>query len=184
MITAYKHLLSLVGFAGLAGSSVGLISEHVLPKPNYERKPGDPGWLGTASQFHGHLGPWAVAGVRLGAAGREKVQAEGYFDLEVASEGPFSAPPKRCFLDGIQVATGATWGKGNVTVTITSEVRVSVTNKRTGRRVTVRPTESLTRILTVGVANEGSKPGDEHLDDVARKIAAMPPSQLVAFDSD
>ena len=82
-----------------------------LPKPDCTRDASDPDWLAYAAQFHGHLGPWATAGLRLGVAGRRAVGAEGYFDVNVVVEGPFVKPPRSCLLDGVQVATGATWGK-------------------------------------------------------------------------
>ena len=47
-------------------------------------------------------------------AGMREVDAKGYFDVEVVAEGPFAKPPTSCFLDGLQVATGATWGKRNI----------------------------------------------------------------------
>ncbi len=40
-----------------------------LPKPKFKPEPTDPAWLGPAIQLHGHLGPWLVAGLRIGAAG-------------------------------------------------------------------------------------------------------------------
>jgi len=88
--------------------------EVELPKPDYAKDASDPDWLAYAAQFHGHLGPWAAAGLRLGVAGRRAAAAEGYFDVKVVAEGPFVKPPRSCFLDGLQVATGATWGKRNI----------------------------------------------------------------------
>jgi len=85
-----------------------------LPTPHYQPDPSDPPWLVDAVQFHGHLGPWAVAGLRAGTAARQAVQAEGYFDLDVTVEGPLVKPPHSCFLDGVQVSTGATLGKRNL----------------------------------------------------------------------
>ena len=51
-------------------------------------------------QLRGHLGPAVVAGARMGMAGLRAVEAEGYFDVELACEGPFAKPPQSCFLDG------------------------------------------------------------------------------------
>jgi hypothetical protein len=61
----------------------------MLPTPHYSPGQEDPAWLKYAAQFHGHLGPWATAGTRLGIAGRRAVDARGYFDVKVTCEGPF-----------------------------------------------------------------------------------------------
>jgi hypothetical protein len=98
----------------------------VLPTPHYHEKEADPHWLSYAAQFHGHLGPWAAAGARLGMAGRQAVTAHGYFDVDIVCEGPFTKPPKACFLDGLQVATGATMGKRNLTWEAKDEIAVYV----------------------------------------------------------
>ena len=71
-----------------------------LPQPDYHRQPGDPEWLASVIQFHGHLGPAVVAGARMGMIGLRAVEAKGYFDVEVTCEGPMAKPPQACFLDG------------------------------------------------------------------------------------
>ena len=55
----------------------------------------------------GHLGPMLTFGARMGTAALRAVDAKGYFDVEVTCEGPFVKPPESCFLDGIQISTGA-----------------------------------------------------------------------------
>ena len=68
-----------------------------LPQPDYHRQPGDPEWLASVVQFHGHLGPAVVAGARMGMIGLRAVEAKGYFDVEVTCEGPMAKPPQACF---------------------------------------------------------------------------------------
>ena len=129
--------------------------------------PDDPAWLKQAVQFHGHLGPWAAAGLRLGLAGKDAVAAEGYFDVEVVIEGPFVKPPSSCFLDGVQVATGATWGKRNIEWLKAESIVLRVKNTRTGRTAEVRPTPALLKLATsfkpkpkvgANVASRGREP--------------------------
>jgi len=119
----------------------------MLPRPHYERLDSDPPWLAYAAQFHGHLGPWATAGTRLGMAGLRNVGAKGHFDIEVTCEGPFVKPPKSCFLDGLQVATGATLGKRNLLLRRADPIVIRVKNTRTGARAEVRPTPKLLELL-------------------------------------
>ena len=63
-----------------------------LPKTQFKLNPSDPAWLGAAVQLHGHLGPWLVAGVRIGAAGLRTAGADGYFDVD----GALADCPTRC----------------------------------------------------------------------------------------
>lgn len=160
-----------------------------LPRPDYEPLDSDPEWLAYAVQFHGHLGPWATAGTRLGMAGVREVDATGYFDVEVVCEGPFVKPPKSCFLDGLQVATGATLGKRNLhwARNPTDDIVVRVRNTRTGARAEIRPTGRLLEILGTLKprikAEEAAEPG-EHADDhaveaLARAIAALPDREIL-----
>jgi formylmethanofuran dehydrogenase subunit E len=156
-----------------------------LPKPDYARDASDPDWLSYAAQFHGHLGPWATAGLRLGAAGRQVVDAEGYFDVQVVATGPFAKPPRSCFLDGLQIATGATWGKRNIEWTDGDDVSVRVTNTKTGKIAVLKPTKKLLELL----ASFKPKPkvaaddDDNHavLEGIARKIARLPGSELLTI---
>lgn len=64
-------------------------------------------------QFHGHLGPYAVLGYRLGLWILRRLGCEKYFGAHVTVRGPHTTP-FTCMLDGIQMATGYTLGKGNL----------------------------------------------------------------------
>ena len=162
-----------------------------LPKPHYHRDASDPQWLSQAVQFHGHLGPWAAAGLRAGMAGRGAVEAEGYFDLTVVAEGPLVKPPNSCFLDGLQVSTGATMGKRNLEWVKSDKIVVRIKNTRTGKVAEVRPTAALMELLTSfkprpkAAAAEGADDrqdagrAEQSLEAIARKIAAMPEKQIL-----
>jgi len=164
-----------------------------LPRPHYEPRDSDPQWLTLSVQFHGHLGPWATAGARLGMAGLYSVDAEGYFDVEVECEGPFVKPPQSCFLDGLQVATGATWGKRNLSWKRSDQIVVRIRNTRTGRRAEIRPTAKLMKMLgsftprpkavTSELADEGRdrQPDDATVEGLARQIARMPAREILTM---
>lgn len=66
-------------------------------------------------RLHGHLGPYLVAGIRMGLLALKELDSTGHKDLE-ATVKTGSTPPVSCLIDGIQVATGCTAGKGNVEV--------------------------------------------------------------------
>lgn len=162
-----------------------------LPTPDYARAASDPDWLAYAAQFHGHLGPWATAGLRLGVAGRRAAAGEGYFDVKVVVEGPFVKPPQSCFLDGVQVATGATWGKRNIEWTRSDAILVRVTNTKTGGVAEVMPTQRLLQLVTsfrfrpkvapADHAKHQPDDDDQHkaLEKIARTIARLPASEIL-----
>lgn len=161
-----------------------------LPKLHYHREASDPEWLAYATQFHGHLGPWATAGLRAGMCGRRAVEAEGYFDLEVTAEGPLVKPPQSCFLDGLQVSTGATWGKRNLKWIKAEKICVRVKNTRTGKVAEVRPTPKLMQLVTsfkprpkaAGAATQPDEDdherADRELEAIARRIAWLPEREI------
>jgi len=168
-----------------------------LPTPDYEPDAQDPAWLKYAAQFHGHLGPWAAAGLRAGMAARGAAGAKGYFDVRVTVEGPFAKPPRSCFLDGLQVSTGATLGKRNLKWIKADKIVVRLENTKTGKQVEVSPTPELMKRL----ASFKPKPKvedhdhehaadedhdhdheDDHqrlLEDIARRIAKLPEARLL-----
>jgi len=163
-----------------------------LPRPDFHGEAADPAWLGQLVQFHGHLGPAAVAGARLGMAGLRAVEAKGYFDCEVTCEGPLARPPQSCLLDGVQAATGATLGKRNLHWAPGERLAVRVTNTRTGRTVEVRPTARLMDLLAAFTPQPADKPppapadhtrSDAALGAIARKIATLPEAEIVTIHS-
>ena len=180
----------LLCVCGLACHGQGPIPR--LPRPDYERLDSDPEWLAYAAQFHGHLGPWATAGTRLGMAGVRAVDATGHFDVEVVCEGPFVKPPKSCFLDGIQVATGATLGKRNLhwARDKTDHIVVRVRNTRTGARAEIRPSGRLLEILgtlkprikAVDAGDPGEHADDHAVEALARAIAALPDREILVVN--
>ena len=183
-------LLSLL--CGLAPLSVTAEPVDRLPQPDYQHRPSDPAWLGQVVQFHGHLGPSVVAGARMGMAGLRSVEARGHFDVEVVCEGPFAKPPQACFLDGVQVATGATLGKRTLHWVQADRIAVRVKNTRTGRTAELRPTPTLLGLLASlkaqakaasGLATD-HKADYEHLEAVARRIASMPETEIITTERD
>ena len=91
-------------------------------------------------------------------------------------------PPQACFLDGVQVATGATLGKRTLQWVQADQILVRVKNSQTGKTVELRPTPAMMDLLAVfksqPTAGAGHGPGakadDEQLAVVARRIAVMP----------
>jgi formylmethanofuran dehydrogenase subunit E len=172
-----------ISMFALFGLATACLATDQLPSPHYQRQPSDPEWLAQAVQFHGHLGPSAIAGVRIGMIGLRAVGAKGYFDVEVICEGPFVKPPQSCFLDGLQVGTGATLGKRTLTWVKADRTVVRVKNTKTGKTIELRPAPALTKLLTSFKPHPqaGPESDDEQLEAIARKIATLPEKEVVTI---
>ncbi len=66
------------------------------------------------NEFHRHLGIYSIVGAKMGIRAREILEAP--FDaLEVVSFAG-TGPPSSCMNDGLQVATGASLGRGTIQI--------------------------------------------------------------------
>lgn len=68
--------------------------------------------LETSVAFHGHLGAFLILGLKAGSLANEMLGKHHFETSVVVETQPF--PPCSCFVDGVQVATGCTMGKGNI----------------------------------------------------------------------
>jgi formylmethanofuran dehydrogenase subunit E len=70
--------------------------------------------LKNLERFHGHLGPYIVIGYRMGIIAND-ILGKDPFSKKVIVETDVS-PPLSCIIDGIQLSSGCTLGKGNIIV--------------------------------------------------------------------
>ena len=68
-----------------------------------------------ASEFHGHGGLFMAAGLRMGMMALKTLDARGWFGIRCIVKLRWS-PPDSCVIDGLQVSTGCTMGKHNISV--------------------------------------------------------------------
>ncbi len=71
--------------------------------------------ISRGTKLHGHAGPYLNLGIKMGLSALEILDAKGYFDLTVKAELKYQ-PPASCLIDGLQISTGCTMGKGNIEV--------------------------------------------------------------------
>ncbi len=87
--------------------------------------------------FHGHLGPYVVAGLRLGRYALARLRADPHFGVEAEVHCP-DRPPPSCVMDGIQFASGCTLGKRNIRHHVAEGVTARFRNRTTDEVVVVR----------------------------------------------
>ena len=78
--------------------------------------PKDLEWVARAAVFHGHLGPWLIAGAMVGQDAIRRLNTPGHWKINVICRMPADKhrTPFTCLLDGLQVGCGATMGKRNL----------------------------------------------------------------------
>lgn len=126
--------------------------------------------------FHGHLGPYVFAGMRMGRYALVKLQADPHFGIEADVYCP-AATPQSCAIDGIQFSTGCTLGKMNIRHHPAEGITARFRNRHTGNtlRLRLRP-EAMSRAVEemnrrndeAGAALVESMSDEELLEEVAR----------------
>ena len=87
------------------------------------------------TQLHGHLGPYLVAGIRMGLLALRELGSRGYFGVRAESQAGRTTPLS-CLNDGVQIGSGCTAGKGNLDVIGEGKPRVCFVADN-GRRITI-----------------------------------------------
>ena len=127
-----------------------------------------------AADFHGHLGPFLVIGVRMGNTAERilNTNAMQLKKLEATVKIPLLTPFS-CVLDGIQVTTHCTVGNQKLRIENSQkEIAACFELQNSDRtlKVSVNPkiVEELMNEISKGSSNE----------ELAQKIASMPENQL------
>lgn len=102
--------------------------------------------LKEAEKFHGHLGPWLVLGILIGEFALKKLKARKYFGLKVKVWGA-NKKPKSCLIDGLQLSTGATYGKGNIEKLDGAAIKIKFINRASHKKIILRFKDNLIQQL-------------------------------------
>lgn len=100
--------------------------------------------LKSATSFHGHLGPYLVLGLRMGLVAVRTLRPHGHRELS-ATIWTKRSPPNSCLLDGVQLSSGCTLGKGNLRVKNASQLQARFL--RGNRSLVIRPTREAAKLL-------------------------------------
>jgi formylmethanofuran dehydrogenase subunit E len=126
--------------------------------------------------FHGHIGPWLSLGMRLGVAAMERTSARSHFGVTVDIRCP-PAPPHSCLIDGLQLSTGATYGKQNIAAGASSTIDVVVVNKDTGVRFKADVLASTEAVFSQWFGDLGE-------EEAARRVWAVPLDTLCEIEEE
>lgn len=126
--------------------------------------------LKTARNFHGHLGPWLVLGLLMGEYGIKKISARKFFGLEVKVSG-LNKKPRSCLIDGLQLSTGATLGKGNIKVNGLKIILVKFMNQKNKKSIAVSLRPEILKDLEKNMSHREA-------ELMAARIYKMKPEEL------
>jgi formylmethanofuran dehydrogenase subunit E len=131
--------------------------------------------LEKAAEFHGHLGPFLVVGVRIGLIGLKAISEYNggrlTIDLSVPLQVPFS-----CVIDGLQVTTHCTVGNQKLSVRDSDSIRALFICEDNGIEVTIALNKSTFEELKSQLFGE-SLP-EEEVCRLAWMIAGISEDQL------
>lgn len=102
--------------------------------------------LKEAEKFHGHLGPYLILGILAGEFAIKELRCKKYFGLDVKVWGA-DKKPKSCLIDGLQLSTGATYGKGNISKLNSSLIKAEFRNRINNKKIVLRFKDDLLQVL-------------------------------------
>jgi formylmethanofuran dehydrogenase subunit E len=109
--------------------------------------------LNEAVNFHGHLGPYLVLGLRAGEIALKKLNCKKYFGLDVKVWGA-NQKPKSCLVDGLQLATGATYGKGNIQKAGGAAIKIQACNRDNHQIIILTLKDEIVRKLKTAATHQ------------------------------
>lgn len=131
--------------------------------------------LKRAEEFHGHLGPFLVLGVRMAITGVRELEAEGNekelrVTVRLKDSVPFS-----CVIDGIQVTSKCTIGNKKLRMKNAPGIAARFEHPKRGQ-VTVSVNSTSFEMLKDKLLSE--KVSQQELRKLAKVIADMPEKNL------
>ncbi len=145
-------------------------------------------WLVFGQKFHGHKCPAMPNGLRVGAAAMNALGVERTGDSALHAFLDLGDNHcATCFADGVQVITGCTFGKGNISKTHKGKWALTLVDKKTNRAVRVTPkaeamlankkTEFFTKYRMLGVPP--TKVPDEVVEPLVEKVMSAPDEMMM-----
>ena len=130
--------------------------------------------LEDGKEFHGHLGPFLVVGIRAGIIGlRELRGRKGDRDLFVKIMLE-NIVPISCTIDGLQITIGCTIGNKRLSIKDSASIAIEFKNRNGESELTINQTffEKLKSKLS------GKKLGHEEIIGMGYEIATMDEEEL------
>lgn len=129
-----------------------------------------------AADFHGHLGPFLVIGVRMGLVGlRNLGVSQDVRQLLIMASLPLRVPFS-CIIDGLQVTTKCTVGNRRLSIKDSAKIQAEFARNDNGQKIVVALNEAVFKKLKPQLLQETLS--DKEVRELAWKIAAIPEDEL------
>lgn len=148
-------------------------------------------YLDVAYKFHGHKCPAMPMGLRAGLAAMKTLGVERSEDKALFVEAETGkGHAAGCFLDGVMVATGCTYGKSNIHKLYYNKMAFTLIDAKTGHavRVSLKPDffEKALNSPFVQERKKGIPPQDipaEITDPLVERILSLPESEFLIISN-
>jgi len=132
--------------------------------------------IANAADFHGHLGPYLVIGVRMGIIGMRELGLRSDNDgkLRVTARLKYSIPVS-CIVDGLQVTTKCTIGNQKLKLIDSSDIAAKFTLP-SGKEATITVNAATYNKLKSQLLSE--KNSSKEVENLAQQIASMSEGDL------
>jgi formylmethanofuran dehydrogenase subunit E len=107
--------------------------------------------LKKIEEFHGHVGPYVLIGYRMGQIANKELGKDPFSKNATIYSG--TSPPVSCIVDGVQISSGCTLGKGNITIKNENCAKVDFSNK-SGRKISIELNEEIRKEIEKTVTKE------------------------------
>ena len=121
-------------------------------------------------KLHGHSGPYLNLGIKMGLLALELLDVKGYFDLSTEVEMEYRRPMS-CLIDGLQISTGCTMGKGNIHIK-DNPGSINVLFKSDNKMLFVNLKPEIKNLIDFE---------KESCEDLAENILRMPDNQIFDY---
>ncbi len=126
-----------------------------------------------ARQFHGHIGPYLVLGLKMGEAAKKTLNISNTELEQLRAEVAIPLfPPFSCLLDGVQVSTTCTIGNQRLQFKNSKNIQATFVVEESGKIVKITFTKPFKSIL------EEKKKQEKLNEAYAWELAQMPDNQL------
>lgn len=129
--------------------------------------------LQKIKDFHGHLGPYAVIGYRMGLAANQEFGDDVFKKIARVFSG--TVTPMSCMIDGIQLSSGCTMGKGNIIVEEIGEPRAIFSDKEGSKSIEITLRDVVHQMIKEKMTSW------EAGDELAELVYSMPDEELLSI---
>ncbi|TFF87713.1 MAG: hypothetical protein EU549_04230 [Promethearchaeota archaeon] len=143
----------------------------------------DKEFLNNAIEFHGHLGPYLVLGLKMGSFAKNYIEPKSYKDISAELLINPLETPESCIIDGIQFSSSCTTGKRNLKINLKDSKGIEATFKGNNREIHIKVKDMALGVIKHNLSDHHhSHHSHGTTEDVARDILSKDVEALFEYD--